>query len=201
MTRLYCGNLPFTVTAEDLSERFSAVGQVTNVSIASRFRKSLGFGFVEMANEDDALNAMKQLNNTEIEGRVINVELSRSTDDQRGTSSTQPTHRHRPTHQKGNKSRYPRRGVIDPNTPLSETGIHVKNLPWTITEEELRNAFPGCKVAEIVIAKTHTNRVIGYGFVYFENSEEMQKGLEIGQNLTIKDRLITCSRAFLRDAD
>ncbi|MBE3604519.1 RNA-binding protein [bacterium] len=73
--RLYVGNLAWTVTDQDLHDVFSEAGKVENsqVIMDRATNRSRGFGFVEMANDEDADNAIKKLNGREIKGRSIKV--------------------------------------------------------------------------------------------------------------------------------
>jgi len=72
---IYVGNLPFNLGEEDLKEIFEEYGEVTTTKIVSdKFSgRSKGFGFVEMSNDEEAANAIKELNNAEISGRNIKV--------------------------------------------------------------------------------------------------------------------------------
>ncbi|HKM99257.1 MAG TPA: RNA-binding protein [Candidatus Binataceae bacterium] len=74
-SKLYVGNLAYSVANSDLEELFSQVGQVQSVAvIMDKFSgQSKGFGFVEMANSEDASKAIKQFNDTELKGRNIKV--------------------------------------------------------------------------------------------------------------------------------
>ena len=74
-SKLYVGNLAYTVTNDDLQELFSKAGHVESVAvIMDKFSgQSKGFGFVEMANADDAAKAIQQFNDTELKGRNIKV--------------------------------------------------------------------------------------------------------------------------------
>nr|VFK59148.1 MAG: RNA recognition motif. (a.k.a. RRM, RBD, or RNP domain) [Candidatus Kentron sp. TUN]VFK62482.1 MAG: RNA recognition motif. (a.k.a. RRM, RBD, or RNP domain) [Candidatus Kentron sp. TUN]VFK67727.1 MAG: RNA recognition motif. (a.k.a. RRM, RBD, or RNP domain) [Candidatus Kentron sp. TUN] len=72
---IYVGNLPYSVTEEELKEIFSEYGEVesTNV-ITDRFSgQSKGFGFVVMPNDDEANSAIKALNETQMKGRPLRV--------------------------------------------------------------------------------------------------------------------------------
>jgi len=72
---IYVGNLPYSVTEDDLREIFSEHGEVesTNV-ITDRFSgQSKGFGFVVMPNDDEANAAIKALNETQMKGRPLRV--------------------------------------------------------------------------------------------------------------------------------
>lgn len=75
---IYVGNLPFNLGEEDLKEIFEEYGEVTTTKIvADKFSgRSKGFGFVEMSNDAEATNAIKELNNAEISGRNIKVNES-----------------------------------------------------------------------------------------------------------------------------
>ena len=74
-SRLYVGNLAYSVSNSDLQELFSTIGQVQGVAlITDKFTgQSKGFGFVEMTNAEDASKAIEQLNETELKGRNIKV--------------------------------------------------------------------------------------------------------------------------------
>ena len=74
-SKLYVGNLAFGVSNSDLEELFSKAGQVQSVAvITDKFSgQSRGFGFVEMANAEDASKAIQQFNDTELKGRNIKV--------------------------------------------------------------------------------------------------------------------------------
>ena len=74
-SKLYVGNLPYSVTQADLEELFGKIGQVESVAvITDKFSgQSKGFGFVEMATAEDASKAIEQLNETELKGRNIKV--------------------------------------------------------------------------------------------------------------------------------
>jgi len=81
-SKLYVGNLPFDVTEEEVSEYFSAVGEVQSVKIISdrETGRSRGFCFVEMQNAEAAV---QQLNGKEMNGRKITVSEARERE-QRG---------------------------------------------------------------------------------------------------------------------
>ncbi len=78
-TKLYVGNLAYSVTQEDLHALFSEVGQVASaVVVSDKFSgQSRGFGFVEMAEQADAAKAIATLNETELKGRKIRIDEAR----------------------------------------------------------------------------------------------------------------------------
>jgi RNA recognition motif-containing protein len=77
--KLYVGNLAFSVTNEDLEALFSQVGKVDNVAvITDKFSgQSRGFGFVQMADSNEAARAIEELNGHELKGRAIKVNEAR----------------------------------------------------------------------------------------------------------------------------
>jgi RNA recognition motif-containing protein len=78
-SKLYVGNLAYSVTNSDLEALFSQAGAVESVAvITDKFSgQSKGFGFVEMADAADAARAIEQFNETELKGRNIKVNEAR----------------------------------------------------------------------------------------------------------------------------
>ena len=76
---IYVGNLSYSVNEYDLREIFEEYGEVTSVKIINDrdTGRSKGFGFVEMANDDEAKAAMEELNEAELEGRPLKVNQAR----------------------------------------------------------------------------------------------------------------------------
>lgn len=72
---IYVGNLPYTISEDDLNDAFSEFGEVASVSIIKdKFSgQSKGFGFVEMPNDSEAEEAIKALNEREFKGRNLRV--------------------------------------------------------------------------------------------------------------------------------
>ena len=77
--RLYVGNLSYSTTNASLSELFGEVGEVTSVNlITDRMTgQSRGFAFVEMADDNAALEAVNKLNGRDVDGRALKVEEAR----------------------------------------------------------------------------------------------------------------------------
>jgi cold-inducible RNA-binding protein len=73
--KLYVGNISFQATEDDLRELFAKSGDVESVKmITDQFTsKPKGFGFVEMATEEDAKNAITALNGTTFMDRAMTV--------------------------------------------------------------------------------------------------------------------------------
>ncbi len=81
--RLFVGGIPWSLTDTTFSDLFGKIGKVTSAKIiVDKFtQKSKGFGFVEYENDEDADKAIKELNDTELEGRKIVVQEARPLED------------------------------------------------------------------------------------------------------------------------
>lgn len=78
-SKLYVGNLAYSVTQEDLEEFFSQAGTVVSAVVVTDklSGQSRGFGFVEMADEDAAMQAVETLNQAELKGRRLKIDQAR----------------------------------------------------------------------------------------------------------------------------
>ncbi len=85
-TKLYVGNLSFNTTENDLQDLFATVGPVTEVLLMQDrvTGKSRGFGFVTMATEQDAANAVSQFHGKSVEGRALTVNEARPREERSG---------------------------------------------------------------------------------------------------------------------
>jgi RNA recognition motif-containing protein len=78
-TKLYVGGIPYTSTEQTLGEAFSRAGNVvsTAIIIDRMTGRSKGFGFVEMASEEEANKAIEMFNGQDFEGRKLTVNVAR----------------------------------------------------------------------------------------------------------------------------
>jgi len=76
---IYVGNVPFATTEEELEAHFAEYGSVTSARIITdrNTGRSKGFGFVEMSNDDEAQQAINQLNGQEFLGRNLKINEAR----------------------------------------------------------------------------------------------------------------------------
>lgn len=83
MTKMFVGGLAYGVNNQTLEELFKKFGTVNSAQVISdRYtNQSKGFGFVEMADDSEAQNAIKELNGSSYEGRTINVSVARPKED------------------------------------------------------------------------------------------------------------------------
>ena len=69
-SKLYVGNLKYSVTNEELEELFSSHGEVRVVNVI----EGKGFGFVEFSSQEEAESAKEALNGSEFQGRSLKVD-------------------------------------------------------------------------------------------------------------------------------
>jgi RNA recognition motif-containing protein len=77
--KLYVGNLPYEVGEAELQELFGRVGAVESVTVMrdQATGRARGFAFVEMSTDQEAQNAIRELNATEMSGRSLTVNEAR----------------------------------------------------------------------------------------------------------------------------
>ena len=83
--KLFVGNLPWSINNDSLRELFASVGEVVEAMVITdrMSGRSKGFGFVTFATEEAAQAAIAQLNEKEIEGRKIIVNVARPREERR----------------------------------------------------------------------------------------------------------------------
>jgi RNA recognition motif-containing protein len=85
--KLYVGNLSYNTHDEDLREAFSKIGEVLSVTLIvdQTSGRSKGFGFVEMASDEDAAKAISSMNGTSFMDRTITVNEARPKTERSGS--------------------------------------------------------------------------------------------------------------------
>lgn len=170
--RVYVNNLSYNTTWQTLKDFFKQAGQVHHASIISTEKGvSKGCGVVEFLRADDALRAISQLSNLELDGRVITVREDRE------------------------DKTFPRTGGAARPSPsvrsnVSSWQIVVQGLPYSTTWQELKTLIGNNAVhADIVMSQNGQSR--GYGTVRFSSQEDAQKAITDFDQQTYKDRLLT----------
>ncbi|HRN16812.1 MAG TPA: RNA-binding protein [Xylanibacter oryzae] len=82
---LYVAHLSWDTTGDSLQNLFSQYGEVTSARIVTdrETGRSRGFGFVDMTNDEEGQKAIDSLNETDFEGRTINVSVARPREERR----------------------------------------------------------------------------------------------------------------------
>jgi len=79
MTSIYVGNLSYETTSNDLQDAFAEFGDVSKANVISdrETGRSKGFAFVEMSSAVDAQNAIDALNDQDLHGRTLKVNVAK----------------------------------------------------------------------------------------------------------------------------
>ena len=77
--KLFIGGISWDTTEDGLREFFSTVGTVVELKIITdrQTGRSKGFGFVTMSSEEEAQKAVDELNEKELDGRTLRVDIAR----------------------------------------------------------------------------------------------------------------------------
>ena len=88
LKKIYVGNLSFNSTDHDLSAMFAEHGEVATATVVMDrdTGRSRGFGFVEMSDDNAALQAIQAVNGKEVDGRELNVNEARPREPRSGGS-------------------------------------------------------------------------------------------------------------------
>lgn len=80
MTKLYIGNLGYSITDQELKEHFEKQGKVDQATVITdrATGRSRGFGFVEMPDDEEANKAIEELNKSTFGDRMMFVSVARS---------------------------------------------------------------------------------------------------------------------------
>lgn len=76
---IFVAGLSYQITEADLRELFEEYGEVSSAKIVTdrETRRSKGYGFVEMPNEEEGKHAIEELNDAEYDGRTLSVSVAR----------------------------------------------------------------------------------------------------------------------------
>ncbi|MEG2728666.1 MAG: RNA-binding protein [Mucinivorans sp.] len=76
---IYVSNLNYRVTDSELNDLFAAYGEIQSAKVITdrETGQSRGFGFVEMTSDEDGQKAIDALNQSDFEGKTINVNIAK----------------------------------------------------------------------------------------------------------------------------
>ena len=80
---LYISNLSYNISDEDLRQLFADYGEITSAKVIMdrETGRSIGFGFVELSDDELAKKAIEELNQASYDGKVINITEARPRED------------------------------------------------------------------------------------------------------------------------
>ena len=166
-TRLFVGNIPPRLCFPELEALFAEVGTVQEADLVtdSITGRSRGFGFVEMASNEEAQAAIVKYHGYELEGQALVVNEAKPRGGERPVqardSFTPGTGRSQPSSAGGARS----------------AKLYVGNLPYTTTSKDLQELF--AQVGTVTSVSLITDRVSGqskgFGFVEMSSAQEAQE--------------------------
>jgi len=174
--RVYVGNLPWQTSWQDLKDHMRTIGNVVYADIfQDENGRSKGCGIVEYSNREDALRAIKTLNDTKI-GDTERLIFVREDRENTNFFPIRPEFR-------------PHRGP--PSVRSFGRQVFVGNLPYSTSWQELKDHFRQC--GRIIRADTligPDGRPKGQGTVLFETRIEAQKAINTLSNTEFQGRII-----------
>ncbi|CAO2822460.1 unnamed protein product [Amaranthus hypochondriacus] len=176
--RLYIGNIPRNVNNDELRRIVEEHGAVEKAEVMydKYSGRSRRFGFATMKTVDDANAVIEKLNDTEIEGRKIKVNLTEKPLQGADISLLQ-----------AEESQF----VDSPHK------VYVGNLAKTVTTEVLKDFFSekGTVLSAKVQRTPGTSKSSGYGFVSFSSDEEVEAAIEALNNAVLEGQKIRVNKA------
>ncbi|OGO94066.1 MAG: hypothetical protein A3F41_04755 [Coxiella sp. RIFCSPHIGHO2_12_FULL_44_14] len=96
-SKIYVGNLSYSVDEEQLSDYFKQFGSVKELTLIKdrETGRSKGFAFVEYDSPGDAEKAIREANGHDLGGRAMNVNLARDKDSSGGSGGRRPPRHNR----------------------------------------------------------------------------------------------------------
>ncbi|KAL8141109.1 hypothetical protein V2J09_007130 [Rumex salicifolius] len=169
-TSLYVGDLEFNVNDSQLYDLFNHIGQVVSVRVCRDLttRRSLGYGYVNFSNPQDAARALDMLNFTQLNGKAIRVMYS---------------HRDPSVRKSGAGNIFIK--------ACSLSCVLLLNLDKAIDHKALHDTFSAFgNILSCKIATDASGQSKGYGFVQFETEESAQNAIDKLNGMLINDKQV-----------
>mmetsp|Transcript_30133 Transcript_30133/g.72822 ORF Transcript_30133/g.72822 Transcript_30133/m.72822 type:complete len:489 (+) Transcript_30133:70-1536(+) len=180
---VYVGNLAYETSWQDLKDHMRAAGNVDKADVLqSNDGRSKGCGIVLYQKSHEAARAIRELQNTELNGRPIFVREDR---EQGGGHGHQGQHRGSGGGGGYNNRYYqqqqqqPRQGFM-PGPPAEEgCQLFVGNLSWETGWRELKDHFRQCgDVDRAEVAEGSDGRKKGFGIIRYHSASDAQNAIE-----------------------
>ena len=167
---LFVRSLPSTVTTESLATFFSQSFPIKHATVVvdPATKKSRCYGFVTLADAEDAERAQETFNQSSFEGQRIKVELA------------EPRHRQKSANASTDKTPKISKSGLQTANFQQPSKLIVRNLPWKIKEQDqLAALFRSYgKVKHVNMPKRRPGLSAGFGFVVLRGRKNAEKALE-----------------------
>lgn len=176
--RLYVGNIPRTVNGDELANLFGEHGSVEKAEVMydKYSGRSRRFAFVTMTSVEDANSAIEKLNETEIGGRKIKINVTEKPLNSFDISEVQ-----------ADESKF-----VD-----SPYKVYVGNLAKTVTNDLLVKFFS--EKGKVLSAKVSrvpgTSKSSGFGFVSFSSEDDVKTAISTFNNALLEGQKVRVNKA------
>lgn len=168
---LFVRSLPASVTTDTLTEFFSQSYPIKHaiVVVNPQTKESRGFGFVTLADNEDAARALQEFNGTELDGKKLRIEIAEP--------------RHRDAGEDGVKAapgigQKIKEEKEKQRLEQAPPKLIVRNLPWSVDEEALADLFRSFGKIKSVNLPRKGKKHPGFGFVLLRGRKNAEKALE-----------------------
>eukprot|EP00980_Cylindrotheca_fusiformis_P014602 scaffold3955_cov160-Cylindrotheca_fusiformis.AAC.22 len=157
---VFVGNLKYETKWQALKDHMRRAGNVDSASILedNRTKRSKGCGMVTYQDPRDAARAIRELNETQLEGRTIFVQA-----DNKPERASEP-------------QASSRRGNDEPST--AGAAVYVGNLSYDCSWQDLKDKFKPCGFIEKADIIEHNGKSKGYGKVIFSSPRDVQEAIK-----------------------
>ncbi|PRP76193.1 hypothetical protein PROFUN_13739 [Planoprotostelium fungivorum] len=200
--RVYVGNLAFKTTWQTLKDHFKPCGKVLHADIFSNGGWSKGCGIVEFETPEEAARSIRELTDSELEGRKIFVREDREEKKvgrpAGGVGGREPGFNRNQGGYKADKD-YSRdrdysreeRPARKPKSTEPTSQLFVGNLPFSTTSADLEKYFaPYGKLVRAEVLNGQDGRSRGQGIVQYESLAEAQKAIQELDGTNFQNRRI-----------
>ncbi|KAJ5323059.1 Ribosome biogenesis (Nop4) [Penicillium brevicompactum] len=191
---LFVRSLPESATTESLAEYFSQSYIIKHAVVVfdKETKKSKQFGFVTFADVEDAESALKELNGSKFDGKIIRVDYA----EQRKREIDEKIGRSVPTAAslESKKKKEEERGQGAPPKLI------VRNLPWSIKEpKDLSDLFRSFGKVKFATLPNKNGKLSGFGFVTLRGRKNAEKALQAINGKEIDGRQIAVDWAVEKE--
>ncbi|XP_028406038.1 myelin expression factor 2-like [Dendronephthya gigantea] len=200
--RVYVYNLPFSLKWQDLKDHMKKVGDVVFAEIMEDSSgRSKGCGVVEFTSSEDAQRAIRELNDTNLGGRLMKIREDHQDRDERPRRPRERSSRDRDSSSSsGNLGSVAglsmlglgQLGLLQQMSSKSDAAscsVFVSNLDYRVTWAKLKDTFKAAgRVVRADVAEDNDKKSKGHGTVQFETPLEAINAVFIMNGKSIYDR-------------
>jgi len=178
--QLHVGNLLFEERWQTLKEHFSKAGNVIHADIIlDNNGRSKGYGTVLMSTPEEATKAIEMFNDTDFNGRTIQVKLDKFAGDSRNNNYNYRGNFRGNGNRGGRKPFRSGRGGYSNRSPQRGVEVFIGNIPYTTRWKELKDLVEKLDLhPAFTDVAVEGSRAKGFGTVNFKTEEEAEEAIK-----------------------